>query len=246
MRNKYIPASEKMSPGEVLDVMRALYSDVYVFGRRGIMPETEVWDWLDEYDLDDRECFLNDLFGCSISEAHWNLLKNGNFSTLCEAISMAGAKRQPIEAYLISGTHCLETGAFLAVCSALIDAGVEVHGDPPSTPLLLHNSQAYEASRAISKLVPTLVLTPQSLPSGLSKNEQTWVLISSILGFLVCLFVASFYPVLVAALLWSMILYMVLKTHFFPPAPSYFLSGVSTLGDLARLVLYHRRVENKL
>jgi hypothetical protein len=158
MRNKYIPASEPMSPDEVLDVMRALYATDLGGQPMTLLSGTPVWEWMDACDLSEVRTALNDFFGCAISKAQWDEIENGNIGNLCSIISQTGAKRQPIASFPIAGIECAEAGAFLAVRSALIDAGIPVQGARPSTMLLLTERQSYEMSWAISKLTPTLNL----------------------------------------------------------------------------------------
>ena len=201
--------------------------------------ETSVAEWRDACDLVRTEklgAALNEIWQIEVSAAAWRAVleppKQRTLRDVCELVA-AHATRRVIQPAGTFGVSCEAAGAFLAVRSLLLKAGVHDGAIRPSQPIAeiarLHPDVFLgEISRLAPGKLPTVTIHSPLHDAAL------W---TSILGFVVALASAKFYPVLALAAL-AMALLAVVATRIlskYPPRSVQF-GGIITFRDLAETI----------
>lgn len=251
MKNSSCTIQENLSPSDVL----AFWRDWYRFSAAidsecediDLSFQTRIEDWQWSCDLAEVKQLgkaLNALFNLSVSTEVWCevLQPNSTLESLCQFVSAQGAKRRVIAPFKIAGIECLPAGAFCALRTAFLDAGIPVAGAKPSTPLdpLLHEHLG-AVLLAASKLAPGLIPVPVSRFEKLFASAFITALFSCV-GLTVMMYLV--FPVnfvsqiVISEFIYFMVVFALCKNWIARNFDSdYHIEGVRTLGDFARLLL---------
>lgn len=131
----------------------------------------------------------------------------------------------------------------MALRSALADMGAVPPDARPSTLLRGKRVQMYDAYWAALKLTPTMQLKIQDLGSVMNTDVERVLFSVLATGAIVCFMLSMPATILFVGAFVFLSISCCTREE---TSTSYVLSGVETLGDLSRLVLYHRQAADDL
>jgi hypothetical protein len=164
MNSHYPTLDEPATPEYVLAVMREAYrinvGIAYEEAARRLMPNTTIAEWLNQFDglaLPDCGPSLNEMWSLYIPMLEWRDLlasqERTRFGGLCEVIA-EHAVRTRIQPARLFGTVDRPAGVFLSIRSLMRDAGIDVAGILPSTPVAPYMPQLCDMVGMLCRLSP--------------------------------------------------------------------------------------------